>query len=282
MRISNLIVALAIMIFAATSCMRTMPRSGKMEFKNSVDSVSYALGYIEANQFKKQFDNICFDMDSTDMVALAKAISKTKLRDGYVDFRTNQFDGINEDAFYKGFLNQMAYNKSYFTEMSADMYLRKVYNKVKTAKDSVKKVVAKENLAKSKKFLADNRKAEGVVVTESGLQYKVLRKGDGKVATRTDKVRCVYHGTLPDGTVFDSSLERKDTATFRVNGVIKGWTEALLMMKEGAKYRLFVPSDLAYGERGSGKKIGSNQALIFDIDLVEVVKPKGRKPRKKK
>jgi len=119
-------------------------------------------------------------------------------------------------------------------------------------------------------FLAENAQREGVIVTESGLQYEILKEGDGPIPKLSDSVTTHYHGTLPDGKVFDSSVERNQPATFPVSGVIKGWTEALQMMKTGSKYRLFVPSDLAYGERGAGGDIGPHQALIFDVELLSI------------
>ncbi|MEE9523719.1 MAG: FKBP-type peptidyl-prolyl cis-trans isomerase, partial [Thermodesulfovibrionales bacterium] len=125
---------------------------------------------------------------------------------------------------------------------------------------------------KSKKegeeFLAKNKKEKGVKTTKSGLQYKVIKKGKGKTPTATDSVTVNYRGTLIDGTEFDSSYKRGQPATFQVGGVIKGWTEALQLMKEGAKWQLFIPSDLAYGERGAGRDIGPNSALIFEVELI--------------
>lgn len=129
----------------------------------------------------------------------------------------------------------------------------------------------KENLEEGLKFLAENREKEGVVETASGLQYKVLEDGDGEKPSPADQVKCHYHGTLIDGTVFDSSVQRGEPATFPVNGVIQGWVEALQMMSTGSKWRLFVPSDLAYGERGAGGAIGPNSTLIFDVELLEIV-----------
>jgi FKBP-type peptidyl-prolyl cis-trans isomerase FklB len=120
-------------------------------------------------------------------------------------------------------------------------------------------------------FLAENRNKEGIVETASGLQYQIIAEGDGEKPGPTDQVKCHYHGTLIDGTVFDSSVQRGEPATFPVNGVIQGWVEALQMMEVGSKWRLFVPSDLAYGERGAGGSIGPNTALIFDVELLEIV-----------
>lgn len=120
-------------------------------------------------------------------------------------------------------------------------------------------------------FLATNAKAEGVTVTASGLQYLVLNDGDGASPTASDTVRCHYEGRLIDGTVFDSSYRRGVPAEFPLNGVISGWTEGLQLMKEGAKFRFFIPYDLAYGARGAGGSIPPYAALIFDVELIKVL-----------
>ncbi|MBN2805221.1 MAG: FKBP-type peptidyl-prolyl cis-trans isomerase [Prolixibacteraceae bacterium] len=120
-------------------------------------------------------------------------------------------------------------------------------------------------------FLAKNKQEVGVVELASGLQYKVLTEGEGPKPRTTDKVRCHYHGTLIDGTVFDSSVQRNQPAEFPVNGVIKGWIEALQLMPLGSKWRLFIPSDLAYGDQGAGGAIGPKATLIFDVELLEII-----------
>ncbi|MBX0332868.1 FKBP-type peptidyl-prolyl cis-trans isomerase [Pontibacter sp. HSC-14F20] len=127
-----------------------------------------------------------------------------------------------------------------------------------------------ENQKAGEAFLAENKNKEGIKTLPSGLQYQVLEEGTGKSPAASDKVTTHYHGTLIDGTVFDSSYERGQPATFPVNGVIAGWTEALQLMKEGAKWRLFIPSDLAYGSQGAGDVIGPNTTLIFDVELISV------------
>lgn len=144
--------------------------------------------------------------------------------------------------------------------------------KLKEQQDMKDKAL-EENKAKGEAFLAENKAKEGVKVTDSGLQYTVITEGEGATPGPTDQVKVHYHGTLPDGSVFDSSIDRGEPITFGVNGVIKGWTEALQMMQEGDKWQIVVPSDLAYGERGAGPKIGPNQVLIFDVELLEVIKP---------
>lgn len=139
-----------------------------------------------------------------------------------------------------------------------DFFSRKAEEQAKAAK------------AEGENFLAENAKKEGVKTLPSGLQYKVLREGNGRKPSATDKVECHYEGTLINGEVFDSSYRRGETATFGLNQVIKGWTEGLQLMQEGAKYRFFIPYDLAYGERGAGQSIPPYAALIFDVELIKV------------
>ncbi|MCD8306563.1 MAG: FKBP-type peptidyl-prolyl cis-trans isomerase [Prevotella sp.] len=128
----------------------------------------------------------------------------------------------------------------------------------------------KENKAAGEKFLSDNGAKEGVKTTASGLQYSVLRPGNGKKPKATDTVVCHYEGRLVDGTVFDSSIKRGEPAAFGLNQVIAGWTEGLQLMEEGAKYRFFIPYHLGYGERGAGAQIPPFSALVFDVELIEV------------
>ncbi len=128
------------------------------------------------------------------------------------------------------------------------------------------------NLATGQAFLAENKTKPGVKTLASGLQYKVIKAGTGATPKLTDTVVTHYEGTLLSGQVFDSSYERGEPVSFPINGVIKGWTQALQMMKVGAKWQLFIPADLAYGERGGGGKIGPNQTLIFDVELLDIKK----------
>ncbi len=130
---------------------------------------------------------------------------------------------------------------------------------------------SKQLRAAGEAFLAENAKKEGVVVLPSGLQYTVLTEGSGRKPKATDNVKCHYEGTLIDGTVFDSSYRRGEPATFPLNGVIAGWTEGVQLMAEGAKYRFFIPYNLAYGERGAGQSIPPYAALIFDVELIAIV-----------
>ena len=129
----------------------------------------------------------------------------------------------------------------------------------------------KESQKKGKEFLANNAKRPEVTTLPSGLQYEILKEGNGRKPTATDRVKCHYEGTLIDGTVFDSSIKRGVPAVFGVNQVIKGWVEALQLMSEGSKWRLFIPSDLAYGDQQAGEMIPPHSTLIFDVELLQVI-----------
>ncbi|WP_024993177.1 FKBP-type peptidyl-prolyl cis-trans isomerase [Phocaeicola paurosaccharolyticus] len=128
-----------------------------------------------------------------------------------------------------------------------------------------------QNIEKGKNFLIENAKRAGVVTLASGLQYEVIAEGNGKKPLSTDSVKCHYEGTLIDGTLFDSSVKRGEPAVFGVNQVIKGWVEALQLMSEGSKWRLFIPSELAYGAQQAGEMIPPHSTLIFDVELIEVL-----------
>ena len=128
-----------------------------------------------------------------------------------------------------------------------------------------------ENIEKGKAFLAENAKKEGVITLPSGLQYEVITEGNGKKPSATDKVKCHYEGTLIDGTLFDSSIKRGQPAVFGVNQVIRGWVEALQLMSEGSKWRLFIPSELGYGAQQAGEMIPPHSTLIFEVELIEVL-----------
>ncbi len=127
------------------------------------------------------------------------------------------------------------------------------------------------NREQGESYLAENRKKEGVVTLPSGLQYQVLKEGNGKRPKAADQVRCHYEGMLIDGTLFDSSVQRGEPAVFGLNQVIKGWTEGVQLMQEGAKYRFFIPYQLGYGEQGAGQQIPPYSALVFDVELIEVL-----------
>ena len=149
----------------------------------------------------------------------------------------------------------------------SDEEAQQIVNEFFVEQEKVKSAAAK---AEGENFLAENGKKDGVVTLPSGLQYTVLREGNGKRPSATDTVECDYEGTLINGQVFDSSYRRGEHATFPLNQVIAGWTEGLQLMQEGAKYRFFIPYNLAYGERGAGQAIPPYAALIFDVELHKV------------
>ena len=162
--------------------------------------------------------------------------------------------------------------KTLLTPEQADEVIKEFSKKMQEKQAEKSKDLAEKNRKAGESFLTENKKKEGVITTESGLQVVVLEEGDGPKPVATDQVKVHYQGTLLDGTEFDSSYKRGQPVTFPVNGVIAGWTEALQLMKVGSKVRLFIPSDLAYGERGAGQRIGPNATLIFEVELLGIEK----------
>ncbi|OTG63826.1 FKBP-type peptidyl-prolyl cis-trans isomerase [Acinetobacter silvestris] len=191
---------------------------------------------------------------------------------GYVMGRSNAetLKDINLDAFILGLKQGSTGQKATLTdeEMAKALTQYKQQSDAKQLNDFKK--LALQNAKLGDDFLAENAKKSGVITTKSGLQYLVLQPGMGKSPKTNSKVSVNYEGRLLDGTVFDSSIARNQAVDFQVNQVIQGWTEGLQLMKEGAKYRLFIPAALAYGEIGSGDAIGPNSTLIFDVELLKV------------
>jgi FKBP-type peptidyl-prolyl cis-trans isomerase len=177
---------------------------------------------------------------------------------------------LRSDLVVKGIRDALKGEKPLMTPEEMNKILVELKRKVTAAQQEERKMAAEKNRAEGEAFLAENAKKKGVVTLPSGLQYKVLKEGDGASPNGTDNVTVHYRGTLIDGTEFDSSHKRNQPATFRVNGVIRGWTEALQMMKPGAKWLLFIPAKLAYGERGAGSSIPPGSTLIFEVELVAV------------
>ncbi len=177
---------------------------------------------------------------------------------------------ISPDALAAAMKDVFAGAKPQLTDEEVQTVMQDFQKKMMAKQMAAREEGLGKNKAEGEKFLADNKKKEGIKTTASGLQYKVMKDGTGKIPKATDTVKTHYRGTLINGTEFDSSYKRGEPAEFPVNGVIKGWTEALQLMKEGSKWQLFIPSELAYGERGAGKDIGPNSTLIFDIELISV------------
>ncbi len=179
-------------------------------------------------------------------------------------------EGLNIDEFAQAIKDVMTGGELKMKEAEAQQMVQQFFAEQEALQQAANAEKGKAAKAEGEQFLAENAKKEGVKTTASGLQYQVLRDGNGKQPKATDQVECHYEGTLIDGTKFDSSYDRGQTATFPLNQVIAGWTEGLQLMHEGAKYRFFIPYQLAYGERGAGASIPPYAALIFDVELVAV------------
>jgi len=177
---------------------------------------------------------------------------------------------INADAVAAGIKDALAGAEPRVDQATLEAAFTKIREEQQRKQDALNDAAAQASV----EFLAENAKREGVQVTDSGLQYEVMAaaEGEGTKPAATDTVRVHYHGTLADGTVFDSSVERGEPAQFPVNGVIQGWIEALQMMQPGDKWKLFIPAELAYGARSPSPKIPANSALVFEVELLEIVK----------
>ncbi len=171
---------------------------------------------------------------------------------------------MNIEDFIKGISDVLSGNKTELTHSEAQKVVNEHFQKLAEEAYAV-------NRNAGEKFLAENAKKEGVTTLPSGLQYEVIKEGNGKKPSATDRVQCHYEGTLIDGTIFDSSIKRGEPAVFGVNQVIRGWVEALQLMQEGAKWRLYIPYDMAYGEHGAGEMIPPYSALVFDVELIKVL-----------
>lgn len=233
----NVFVATAIVALGISATSCDSKKSASL--KTGVDSASYAIGIANGGMFKQSLENIPGGVNIDDLLA---GFEQSLRGD------TSNMKMTPEKA--------QAFLQTYFTEIQA--------------KESSK---SKEE---GDKFLAENKSKEGVITTESGLQYKVEKEGTGAKPTATDKVKVHYTGTLLDGTEFDSSVKRGEPAEFPVGGVIPGWTEVLQIMPVGSKYVVWVPAELAYGERG-GQGIKPNSTLKFEVELLDIVKDEPKK-----
>lgn len=177
---------------------------------------------------------------------------------------------VDPEIFVQGLKAMLAGSKTLLTEDEARTLITNLQSDVVKKQAENAKIQGDKNKKDGEAFLAANKTKEGVVTLESGLQYKILKAGDGKKPTADDTVVCHYRGTFVDGTEFESSIKRNQPATFPVKGVIKGWTEALQLMPVGSKWQLFVPYNLAYGENGRPPVIGPNALLIFEVELISI------------
>lgn len=212
----------------------TMVLSGNLfsqKLKTQEDSISYSLGIMMADQLKP-----------------------ANIEEGFLNYK----------ALFDAFETTMEEEDLKIPVEKAKVIIQDYFQKLQEEG-------SKEAMAKGKEFLKENAKREEVKVTESGLQYEVIKEGTGESPTADSKVKVHYKGTLIDGTVFDSSYERGKPATFGVSQVIKGWTEALQLMKVGGKWKLYIPYELGYGERGAGPDIKPYSTLIFEVELLDIV-----------
>ncbi|TMO56578.1 FKBP-type peptidyl-prolyl cis-trans isomerase [Pseudoalteromonas aurantia] len=181
--------------------------------------------------------------------------------------KANPFEGLNLHSVFEGMKDAYAGEAMRVEIPEIQAAFEKINTEIQARREEESKVLAAEGIA----FLEENAKRTEITVTESGLQYEVVATGEGEKPSAESKVRVHYHGTLINGTVFDSSYDRGEPAEFPVNGVIAGWTEALQLMQAGSKLRLYIPHELAYGERGAGASIAPFSTLVFDVELLEIL-----------
>ena len=222
--------------------------------KNNLFILAVAASLVACNQENFSSSELTTPMDS---VSYSLGVSVAN------NLKSSGFESIETHALASAFSDVFEGNEVKINEEDANMLIQDYFVELSQKK-------SQEAISAGQAFLDENAKKEGVVTTESGLQYEVLTSGTGASPAETDQVSVHYHGTLIDGTVFDSSVDRGQPATFPVNGVIPGWVEALQLMNVGSKYKLYIPSDLAYGERGAGGSIGPNATLIFEVELLSI------------
>jgi FKBP-type peptidyl-prolyl cis-trans isomerase FklB len=232
------------LIIAASVALASLAPAAETELKDQKEKVSYSIGIDIGNTLKRQM----------------------------ID--------VNAELLNRGIRDGLSGTKPLLTEEQIKETMSAFQKDMVAKQTAAKKATGEKNAAEAKKFLAENKAKEGVKTTASGLQYKVLKEGTGPSPKATETVKVNYRGTTLDGTEFDSSFKRGQPASFPVNRVIKGWTEGLQLMKVGSKYQLFVPADLAYGERGAGSDIGPNATLIFEVELLGIT-PEGTTPAPK-
>ena len=263
--------------------------SHKADFENNVDSLSYAIGMAGTEGLEQYF--MQQGIDSAHVADFVKGFNEGASKQGPKDiayvlglqvgltvgnqwvegynrqiFGNDSTMSLNRDNLLAGFVDGVVGREKVMTKMEAAAYRR---TEMEAAREKAVAVQFADNKAAGEKFLAENKTKEGVQTTASGLQYKIIKKGNGAVPADTSRVEVNYRGTLIDGTEFDSSYKRKKPATFLANRVIKGWTEALTMMPVGSKWELYIPYELAYGSRQSGKTKPFS-ALIFEVELLGI------------
>jgi FKBP-type peptidyl-prolyl cis-trans isomerase FklB len=219
--------------------------------------LSGQLGAQEAPTFKDQKDKVSYSIG----MEIGKNMKKQSV-------------DVNPEFLARGIKDAFSDGKPLMTDQEMSEALMAFQKEMMAKQQEIAKKLGEKNQKEGEAFLAENKKKEGVITLPSGLQYKVIKAGAGKKPKATDTVTVHYRGTLVDGTEFDSSYRRGQPVSFPVNGVIPGWSEALQLMEEGAKWQVFIPSNLAYGERGAGPQIGPSATLIFEVELVSIQEPK--------
>jgi FKBP-type peptidyl-prolyl cis-trans isomerase FklB len=282
-----------IVVMAITALMSSCTAQGQYgNLKSDIDTLSYAIGFSRVDglsdyllsqgvdstlmvDFLKGFDEGMNNVDDKKFTARRVGMQVAYMVNGWVPglnetiFGSDSTLTLDRDIMIKGFLDAVA-NK---TEMM-DLVKAQAYSndKMKEIKERVIEKNYGENRIANEQFMAENKTKEGVVTTESGLQYKVITMGKGEKPSENNEVKVHYRGTLIDGTEFDSSYSRNEPTTFRVGQVIDGWKEALQLMPVGSKWMLYIPQELAYGSREAGDKIKPYSALIFEVELLEITK----------
>ncbi|MBM4151489.1 MAG: FKBP-type peptidyl-prolyl cis-trans isomerase [Ignavibacteria bacterium] len=233
---SAIIAMACIGLFSVQACSQSSDKGAPMELKTQKDKASYSIG-----------------------VSIGKNLKDQKVE-------------ITTDILVKGLLDAYTGAKTQLTEKEMGDVLTQFQQEImaKAQEEATKK--GGENKTKGEKFLADNKNKPGVKSTPSGLQYSVITEGTGPKPIASSTVKVHYTGKLIDGTTFDSSVDRGEPVEFPLNGVIKGWTEGVQLMSKGSKFKFYIPAELAYGERGAGNAIGPNETLVFEVELLDIVK----------
>ncbi|MEA1876394.1 MAG: FKBP-type peptidyl-prolyl cis-trans isomerase [Bacteroidota bacterium] len=237
----TLVLTVVAALFIMSSCNQqsgsSLTGSGKITLETELDSVSYALG-----------------------ASVAASVKQSGAKE------------LNNEVFARAFADAMADEEILIDPSMGNQIIQAFFQKLSMQQMAEMQAGAEQNLKEGQDFLAKNKNEDGVQVTASGLQYKVIKEASGAKPTATDKVKVHYHGTLVDGTVFDSSIDRGEPTEFPLNQVIKGWTEGIQLMSVGSKFKFFIPSELAYGSNPRpGGPIGADMVLIFDVELLEIL-----------
>jgi FKBP-type peptidyl-prolyl cis-trans isomerase len=240
MKLRSFIYASALVLTVGVAGCQNSSKSGEVKLASRNDSVSYSLGVLIGENNKQQMKG-------------APGV-----------------DQLNKEILIAGFLNAFKGDSVQIKPAKANANIQAFFTQIS-------KVEGEKNIKAGADFLAANKAKEGVVTLPSGLQYKIIKAGTGVKPKAEDQVKCNYEGKTLEGKVFDSSIKRNEPATFPVNRVIPGWTEALQLMPVGSKWELYIPAALAYGEKGAGQDIKPNSTLIFEVELLEIVKPEAAK-----